>query len=163
MAQFPGTVSRSAPPPFRAKQRPGTQAPQNKNRLTGPPMQKGKGTGMFADGGFGAPEPIGMGEDPAMPPPPPAAAGGMDPDMDQDMDSPTIRPEAVAYHDDAQSCQTCSHFSGGQCAVLKMQVSPEGGCNAFEGGAPTEDTGEMPPDDAGAGADLGGDEMGGMQ
>ncbi len=122
-------------------------------------MQKGKGTGMFADGGFGAPDPIGEPDASAMPPPPPAAAGGMDPDMD----SPTIRPEAVAYHDDAQSCQTCSHFSGGQCAVLKMQVSPEGGCNAFEGGAPTEDTGEMPPD-AGGGADLGGgDEMGGMQ
>lgn len=49
---------------------------------------------------------------------------------------PVIKPEAVAYHDEPQSCQGCMYFGqDSNCAVLQMQVSPEGGCNAFEAGA----------------------------
>lgn len=62
--------------------------------------------------------------------PPPQAGGAMGGDM------PVIKPEAVAYHDDPHSCKGCMYFGqDGNCAVLQMQVSPEGGCNAFEAGA----------------------------
>ena len=85
-------------------------------------------TYMMADGGMGAPPDI----------------GGGDPDMDQDQDQgaapaasagplPVIKPESVNYHDDAQNCSGCQHMDdSGQCAVLQMQVSPDGGCNAFD-------------------------------
>lgn len=56
-----------------------------------------------------------------------------------------IKPEAVAYHDEPHSCQGCTYFGqDANCAVLQMQVSPEGGCNAFEAGA---GSGEPDPDD----------------
>jgi hypothetical protein len=100
---------------------------------------------MMAGGGFGAPAPIGGAapEDdlPPAPPPtaplaPPASAGnGLDPDQDQDLDAsaPMIKPESLHYHDDAQNCQSCQYMAeGGHCSVLQMQVSPDGGCNAFE-------------------------------
>lgn len=63
--------------------------------------------------------------------PPPSPGGGP---------LPVIKPEAVAYHDDPHSCQGCMYFGqDSNCAVLQMQVSPEGGCNAFEaGGGGTE-------------------------
>ncbi len=111
----------------------------------------------MADGGaMGAPAPIGGSPDDM---PPPAAAGaGPDPDMDQDQDQgmgmgAAVSPEAVHYHDDAQSCQMCQHMGpDGTCAVLKMQVSPDGGCAAYEGKAQDMDQdqgGMMPGEDAG--------------
>lgn len=139
----------SGAPPFRARR--------------GMPQQQGK---FMADGGLGSPAPIGgpaaMGGPPQMPgksaPPPPAAAGA-DPDGDGDIDSPGVRPEAVHYHDDAQSCAGCSFMGADQqCEVLRIQVSPDGGCNAFEA------KGDQGGDDmAGAqpGEDAGGDDMGG--
>lgn len=67
-------------------------------------------------------------------PPAPSPAGGP---------IPVIKPEAVAYHDDPHSCQGCMYFGqDSNCAVLQMQVSTEGGCNAFEaagGGEPDAD------------------------
>lgn len=70
---------------------------------------------------------------------------------------PMIKPESVNYHDDPHSCQTCQYMGqDSQCAVLQMQVSPQGGCNAFEagggGGAPEpdqDDMGSQPGEDAG--------------
>lgn len=100
--------SMSAPPPFRAR----------------PQAQ------MMADGGdapMGAPPPIGGAPDAAAPPVAPPAAPQADPG------NPTVKPESVNYHDDPQQCQTCMYMDeSGQCAVLKMQVSPEGACNAYE-------------------------------
>lgn len=88
-------------------------------------------THMMADGGMGDPGAIGGApDDQDMSPDmddsqtPPAGGGG---------EMPVIRPEAVAYHDDPQSCGSCQHFGdGGQCQVLQMAVSEAGGCNAFE-------------------------------
>lgn len=140
MAQIPGMnmprtgPPRGAPPPFKAK----APAPKPKQ--------------MMAGGGFGAPGPFGGAPDAA--PPAPEAAGPADPDMDGDMDSPTVKPESVNYHDDPQSCSQCQYLGdGGQCSVLKMQVSPDGGCNAFESGAPAGA-------DDGMGADTDMDAMG---
>lgn len=114
---------------------------------------------MMADGGgLGAPAPIGSGG----PPMPPAGAagaagpgaappmGGAEPDMD-DTGAPAIQPEAVHYHDDAQSCQMCQFMDeGGQCSVLQMQVSPDGGCAAYEAkGGDQGQGGMMPGEDAG--------------
>lgn len=96
-------------------------------------------TPMMADGGVMGddPEPIGgMPDDDDMsgqpgdgsgPPPadPTPASGPM----------VAIKPEAVGYHDDPQNCQGCQYFGqDSNCAVLQMQVSPEGGCAAFEAG-----------------------------
>lgn len=141
MAQIPGmNMPRTGPPPFRGN----APAPKAKPK-------------MMAGGGFGAPGPFGGGAPPAPDagPPPPEAAGPADPDMDGDMDSPTVKPESVNYHDDPQSCSQCQYMGdGGQCSVLKMQVSPDGGCNAFESGAPAGA-------DEGMGADTDMDAMGG--
>ena len=58
---------------------------------------------------------------------------------------PVIRPEAVNYHDEDWDCRGCKNFGpDGSCAVLQMQVSPEGGCNAWEqgqGGDQDQDSG----------------------
>jgi hypothetical protein len=63
----------------------------------------------------------------------------------------TIYPEAVNYHDDPQSCSICKYMNGSMCAVLKMEVQPQGGCNAFSG----KDSGEESPDEgSGNGADT---------
>lgn len=136
--------------PFRA--RPG---------MPGPQKPKGK---FMADGGLGTPEPIGgpasMGPPPgAMPGKmPPPAPGGADPDKDGDIDSPSVSPEAVHYHDDAQSCSGCSFMGADQqCEVLKMQVSPDGGCAAFQA---KTDQGDGMSDGAMPGGDQGGDDMG---
>lgn len=57
MAQRPGMVSSTAPPSYRGKVRLPSSAPQNKDRMTGPPIQKGPGQGsMFADGRRGMPQ-----------------------------------------------------------------------------------------------------------
>jgi hypothetical protein len=54
-----------------------------------------------------------------------------------------VTPEALNFHDDEQRCDMCQHFGrAGQCAVLKMPVPPEGGCNAFRNGAGDEEEGE---------------------
>lgn len=95
-----------------------------------PPSFRARPAPMMADGGdapMGAPPPIGGAPDAAAPPPPAAAPPQADPG------NPTVRPESVNYHDDPQQCQTCMYMDeSGQCAVLKMQVSPEGACNAYE-------------------------------
>lgn len=116
---------------------------------------------MMADGGMDSPAPIGgMPDDQDQGPmpgdgsaaPPSGGAMGM---------PPIIKPEAVAYHDQDQDCKSCMYFGqDGQCAVLQMQVSPDGGCNAFEpGGAPADQSegmaapgGNMGPDDGTSGS-----------
>lgn len=107
------------------------------------------GKPMMADGGFGSPEPIG-GPMPGLPPGPPAPPPDQEPDTG--MDSPTIKPEAVNYHDDPHSCSACQYMSeDSQCAILKMAVSPDGGCTAFEAkGGADEEQGEISPDDESA-------------
>lgn len=54
----PGSnISSSAPPSYRARPKPKDEEPENKNRLTGPPMQMGAGKGsMFANGRMGQPQ-----------------------------------------------------------------------------------------------------------
>lgn len=81
------------------------------------------------------------------PPPDPGAGGGAGGPM------PVIKPEAVAYHDDPHSCQGCQYFGqDSNCAVLQMQVSPEGGCNAFEAGGGEPDADDMNDPSGGFGA-----------
>lgn len=96
---------------------------------------------MFADGGgISDPEPIGGMPDmpPAAGDAPPAAGGPPAP-----VGGPTtvvITPESVNYHDDEQACHLCSYMGDdGICAVLQIQVSPPGSCNAFKAG-PQEGT-----------------------
>lgn len=94
---------------------------------------------MMADGGLiPGPGPIGGGGPPrgVMPPKKRDAPPMQDPDMDGDVDTPVIRPEAVNYHDEPHSCSACKYNTDGQCGVLQMEISLEGGCNAFEAGAP---------------------------
>ncbi len=52
-----------------------------------------------------------------------------------------IRPEAVGYHDHPVACgganggPACQYYGqDGQCAVLAMSVSKDGGCEAYEAG-----------------------------
>ncbi len=105
----------AVPPPITSAPRQAMQprAPMRPMAATGamPPQR-------MADGGMGAA----------------TDATGADPDNDGDGGGVKIDPSAVNYHDDAQSCQGCAHFSNGNCAVLQMQVSPDGGCNAFSSG-----------------------------
>jgi hypothetical protein len=108
-------------------------------------------THMMADGGFGDPDPIGgTPSDQDMAPDqgdtqPQGGGAGMPGGM------VVIKPEAVAYHDDAQNCQGCQHFgSDGQCEVLQMSVSPDGGCTAFEAGAGGQPDQGMTPGMGGA-------------
>lgn len=111
---------------------------------------------MYADGGIADPEPIG-----GMPDMPPAAdappAAGAPP-----MGGPTsvvISPESVNYHDEEQACHLCSYMGGdGTCAVLQIQVSPGGACNAFKAGSAEGTEGAGPE---GSGADEGPDSGGG--
>lgn len=99
---------------------------------------------MFADGGFGAPPMIG-----GMPDDDDSQIGAPVGQPDDQGDSgaqggggmPAIKPEAVSYHDDPVACSGCQFFGqDGQCAVLQMQVSPQGGCTAFEAGGGMGDT-----------------------
>ena len=94
-------------------------------------------------GGLSIPPAIG-GKPPMMGKKPPTA-NGLDPDSDDDIDTaPTIEPQMVNYHEEAHSCQTCANFDSGQCSVLKMQVSPEGGCTAYSaGGGQSDDEGQQ--------------------
>lgn len=102
--------------------------------------------------GLGSPSMIG---EPPSPQAPPPMQG--EPDSD-DMGGPAaVKPEAVHYHDDPQSCSMCEYMGeGGQCAILKMQVNPEGGCAAFEnknegGEEMAPDSGMEPPQSGGYG------------
>jgi hypothetical protein len=73
-----------------------------------------------------------------------ASGGVTDPDNDGD-GGVKIDPSAVNYHDDPHSCSGCKYFGqDAQCAVLQMQVSPEGGCTAFAAGSgqSEEDSGD---------------------
>jgi hypothetical protein len=90
---------------------------------------------------IGAPNPVGMKAPMLNKPPKPApfmADGGMggdpgEPDADDMGGGAAVKPEAVNYHPDEHECQMCQYMDdGGNCSVLKMQVSPVGGCNAFE-------------------------------
>lgn len=108
---------------------------------------------MMDDGGMmGNPMPIGDddADDQGAPPPdasaaPPDQGAGPQGDMGP---APAIKPESVHYHDDLQQCSGCQ-FMGpdGQCSVLQMQVSPTGGCSAYEAGG----GGDQGPVDTGAG------------
>ncbi len=85
---------------------------------------------------IGAPNPVGMKQKP--PRPAFMADGGMGGDPGQDADDMgdgvKIDPSAVHYHPDPQSCGTCEYMGeDGQCAILKIQVTPEGACSAYEG------------------------------
>lgn len=88
----------------------------------------------------------------------PAAAPAPGDQSDPGM-PPIIKPEAVMYHDDPQSCQSCQYMSDeGQCAVLQMAVSPEGGCTAFEAKADDQGAGDpglggQPGEDNGGGGE----------
>ena len=109
---------------------------------------------MMDDGGMmGNPAPISDDDDDDQGPPPDASQG---PPSDQGagpqggMGGAIIRPEAVQYHDQAQACSTCMHMTGdNQCEILAMQISPEGGCTAWEDGG--QGAGAQGPVDTGAG------------
>jgi len=157
-------------PPFSAPARPRPPAPPFRPRppqggIPGKspmPGQKpnfrnvgGKTIPFMADGGLGAPAPIGGG---------PAAAAPAPPDMDNDQDQdagagPVVKPEAVGYHDHLVRCDSCTNYGqDGNCALLRMQVSGEGGCQAWDaaGGEGEEAGGPMQPgEDMGEGADMG--------
>lgn len=156
-------ATRAPMPSFRPPRPPGMAgiaAPPMGGMAGGLPGQKpnfrrvgGKTIPMMADGGIGIPAPIGGGPMAGGAPAPP------DMDNDQDMDAgggPSIKPESVNYHDDAQNCGLCEYMGDdSQCAVLKMAVSPDGGCNAFEakggdqgegGGAPAAGGGDTDQD-----------------
>ena len=112
------------------------------------------GADLGAPSGFGAPPKRAPSAAPS-----PAASGAAEPDQDDQTPtaSPTITPEAVNYHDDEQRCELCDYFGGdGQCAVLKMQVQPQGACNAFSaaGGSQSAepDQDDMSGDDQGYGS-----------
>ncbi len=148
-----------APAPFRAK--PFPPVPGGKPPMAGGKPQfrqmGGKTIPMMADGGLGTPAPIGG---PSAAPPPPT----VDPDQDNDIDSPAIKPESLNYHDSAQTCATCQYMGDdSQCAVLKMAVSPEGGCNAFEAKTGAGDDGGGGPPQPGQDMDQGGDMAAGGQ
>jgi hypothetical protein len=87
------------------------------------------------------------------------AGAAPDPDQDGDVDQTQVppAPEAVNYHDDLHRCDMCEYMGAdGNCAVLQMQVQPEGACNAFsaqeqgEGAAPDQGTADE-DNDAGYG------------
>jgi len=91
-----------------------------------PPMMPGKKKKRMpmADGDLSAPSEIDS----------PPSSGAAPPDQSEGM-MPKIAPEAVNYHDEAQSCQMCQYYGGGQCEVLQMPVQAEGGCTAFDDGS----------------------------
>lgn len=82
---------------------------------------------------------------------PKAAAPPMtDPDQDQDIDTdqdqdaggPTVSPEAVNYRTADQQCNSCEYMGqDGTCAVLKMPVQENDGCNAHKAGGDQGDMG----------------------
>jgi hypothetical protein len=92
---------------------------------------------------LGAPSDFGSAAAPASRP---AVDGAAD-----DTSTGQVTPEAVNYHVGEQRCDMCVHFGrGNQCAVLKMPVSPEDGCNAFRGSDGADDS-DMDEQDTGYG------------
>lgn len=113
---------------------------------------------------IGAPNPVGMKPPTAKPPSSPFMAdGGMggDPGTDADDMGAGVKPspDALHYHPDPQMCSSCEYMQGqGNCAILGIQVTPDGGCVAWEGkeggmgeemGEPEEDMGAPPPSPGG--------------
>ncbi len=101
--------------------------------------------------GLDSPSPIG-GKAP-MPPMPD------EPDADDMGGGAKVKPEAVMYHEDERECQMCQYMDeSGNCQILGMQVSPVGGCNAFEAKAGGEGSPDMsaPPSGPAGGAMYGG-------
>ena len=104
---------------------------------------------------LGAPNPVGM-----KTPKPPVrpgfmADGGMGGDPGQDADDmgggAKPSPDSLHYHAEEHECQLCEYMGqGGKCAILGIQVAPEGACNAFEA------------NEGGTGEELGGEEPGEM-
>lgn len=103
---------------------------------------------MMADGGMDSPAPIGgMPDDQDNTPDMDDMPGGP-PEGSPAGEMPIIKPESVNYHDDAQNCSGCSFMTpDSQCKILQMQISPTGGCSAFEAAAPAD----QGPVDTGAG------------
>ena len=120
------------------------------------PMGRPKpGADLSTPSGFGGPPPAPPRQAAAPPTPPNNAGADLDNDNDVDQTSVPPPPEALSYHDDLHRCDMCQHMGqDGNCAVLQMQVQPEGACNAYsakdEGGA-MGDT----DDDAGGDTDDG--------
>ena len=113
---------------------------------------------MMADGGMSSPSMIGGGGEPDADDTSMlqggqddggAASAQMSPGAGQ---LPMIKPESVFYHDQPTSCKTCQFNDGSNnCSVLQMQISPDGGCTAWEqGGAGEPDQDDMPPSNGGA-------------
>ena len=106
---------------------------------------------MMADGDsmMGNPSPIGGAPDDQDTGPDMDDMAGGPPEGSPAGEMPIIKPEALAYHDDAQSCSGCMFMTpDSQCKILQMQISPTGGCNAFEAKSGEGDQG---PVDTGAG------------
>lgn len=150
-----GTSSMVAPPPngrmmANGGMAPGMRPPMRPNGGMQPRggmaggMERNGGM-MMADGGFGDPGMMGMGSEPdSGADQQPQHGGPMDADV-------VITPEMVAFHDEDQDCQGCKYYGqDGNCAVLKIQVGPEAGCNAWtSGGMSQDETGGQPGEDDG--------------
>ena len=160
-----GGISPTAPPPYRAQKQKIGMGPQGvggSQTPFAPPRAP-----MMASGGIGIPAPIGKPSG-MMPPDMDAGAPDMPPPDQGSGQMPVISPEAVGYTDTQKICGPvesiqwpgCKYMgSDGQCAVLQMQVSPTGGCQA---GIPV-DGGDQDQDDmtgAEPGTDDGSDAMG---
>ena len=128
----------------------------------GAPMQRmAPGPQMMADGGVGAPPPIGGDGEPDADDTSMLQGGQDDGGAASAQTSPgagqlpMIRPEALGYHDDPRSCTPggiggspgCQYFDNGNCSVLQMSVAGPGGCAGFEAlsggdmGAPSDNSG----------------------
>lgn len=144
----------------------GTRMPQGQNQgmhprgvPTSQPLANGRS--MMADGrkpmmadGMGDPGPIGgMPDDQDTAPDMDDAPGGA-PEGSAAGEMPIIKPEAVNFHDEMQTCgpmaggSGCQYFNAGQCSVLQMQVQPQSACTAFE---PMVSGSDQGPVDTGAG------------
>jgi hypothetical protein len=125
---------------------------------------------MMDDGGMmGNPAPIGGMPDDDQGNEGPVPGDGSDPTQGTGgpggpppMGGVIIKPEAVGYHDEPRACAganggpACSYFGqDGMCAVLQMQVSGPGGCDAYEAVSGGEPDQGMPPGGSGAQNDDG--------
>lgn len=73
---------------------------------------------------------------PAMPPTGPMS-DPQEPEETQEMEVEhgPIPPEAVAYHDSNERCDSCEYLeASGMCAYLKTQVDPGGHCTLYRMG-----------------------------
>jgi len=147
-----GGISPTAPPPYRAQKQKigaGPQGVAGSPKPFAPPRAP-----MMASGGIGIPAPIGKPSG-MMPPDMDAGAPDMPPDQSGGGQMPAVAPEALNYHDDEQKCSMCQYMDqGGNCSVLQMQISPDGGCNAFS----SNDGGQEPDQDDMTGGEPGTDD-----